>query len=463
MIQKHLDHAIESYMPHVKQIVTPLSHNQLGKGYMCPISTVFPTCPRSNQVSIVTGLTPDNHGIVGDYCIDGGGTDSDSLFANSILTELSHDSVNVLFMSISDQFREQLTYDFHPNSTSLSLESLIKYSHHIDNPDSVNVSDTFRDIFHLIWDDDKSYMKLKDISANYFKDGEIDTMKDSKGESGLFLLEIMRKIMESDKIETPLLNYVALSPATIQYYHDHRSPEMMHFLKEVDVYLKYFDDKECRYGLTSSHGTNYKLGAKGDIAVINVERKITECWIEYGKQMEKDIFALFEYEVILQRNEGDVLYGFAHIHIMGKDENVDEELKRKLIFYTLGYLRDLKGIYSSIGHDEACSSLELPTERIGDVLLLGDIDTLFCDNEYEERNQDGKNKKQWRLSHGCLDESTVPLILNERPTDSYLTMLGKGKGRNYHLLDILLNGYDENLQDQCPYKYTPSKYQYVGK
>ncbi len=62
-----------------------------------------------------------------------------------------------------------------------------------------------------------------------------------------------------------------------------------------------------------------------------------------------------------------------------------------------------------------------------------------------------------------MDESTVPLILNERPTETYLTMLGKGKGRNYHLLDILLNGYDENLQDQCPYKYIPSEYQYVGK
>ena len=61
-----------------------------------------------------------------------------------------------------------------------------------------------------------------------------------------------------------------------------------------------------------------------------------------------------------------------------------------------------------------CSSFKLPTERIGDVVLLGDIDTLFCDNNYEEPEE-----MTWMLSHGCLDESTVPLILNERQFSNY--------------------------------------------
>ena len=209
--------------------------------------------------------------------------------------------------------------------------------------------------------------------------------------------------------------------------------------------------------MTSSHGTNYKLGAKGDIAIINIEERLKQCWDEYGKELNIDLLSLFEYKIILQKEVDHILYGFAHIHIIAKDDNIDTELEQKVIFHTLGYLRDIKGIYSSIGHEEACSSLELPSERIGEVLLLGDIDTLFCDDTYQD------TIKQWRLSHGCLDESTVPLILNERPTDAYLTMLGKGKGRNYHLFDVLLNGFDDNLQDQCPYKYSPSKYQYIGK
>ena len=73
------------------------------------------------------------------------------------------------------------------------------------------------------------------------------------------------------------------------------------------------------------------------------------------------------------------------------------------MFFTLRYLRDIKGIYSSIGHEDSCLSLELPPERIGDVVLLGDIDTLFCDDNYKEPEE-----MTWMLSHGCLDESTVP-------------------------------------------------------
>ncbi len=105
-------------------------------------------------------------------------------------------------------------------------------------------------------------------------------------------------------------------------------------------------------------------------------------WDLYGKKLNLDLFSLFEYKIILQSKSMDMLYGFAHIHIVEKDmeNNVDNGLKHKLIFHTLGYMRNLKGIYSSICHEESCLSLELPTERIGDVLLLGDIDTIFCDS-----------------------------------------------------------------------------------
>merc|ERR1712228_416392 len=138
------------------------------------------------------------------------------------------------------------------------------------------------------------------------------------------------------------------------------------------------------------------------------------------------------------------------------------ELKKAVIFYSLAYLRNLRGIYSSIGHEAACLSLELPPERIGDIVLLGDVDTVFDDDDGSD-DEGLYDAAEWRLSHGSLEESTVPMIVNERPTNAYLTMLGKGKGRNYHLFDVLLNGFDENLQQHCPYKHIPSQYQYVGK
>merc|ERR1712113_1298801 len=86
-------------------------------------------------------------------------------------------------------------------------------------------------------------------------------------------------------------------------------------------------------------------------------------------------------------NASKPLHAFCHIHIIDtmESERPDDGVKEKLKMHTLGYLRDIKGIYSSIGHEEACSSLELPSDRIGDIVLLGDIDTVFGDDSIDEQ------------------------------------------------------------------------------
>merc|ERR1719242_362665 len=124
---------------------------------------------------------------------------------------------------------------------------------------------------------------------------------DQNGECSLMLLDIMRRVIEHPQIETPLLNYIALSPATIHHHHDHRSPQMMEYLSKIDESLKFFTENGCRFGVTSSHGTNYKLGAKGDIHIINIERKLREYWTEYDKTSRTDILKRFQFEVILQQ------------------------------------------------------------------------------------------------------------------------------------------------------------------
>ena len=49
---------------------------------------------------------------------------------------------------------------------------------------------------------------------------------------------------------------------------------MMHFMAEIDSFLRVFDENGCRFGVTSGHGTNYKLGAKGDLFVVDVAQQI---------------------------------------------------------------------------------------------------------------------------------------------------------------------------------------------
>ena len=195
-------------MPHVRELVTPLSYNQLGRGYMGPVSTVFPTTSRVNQVSMVTGCAPSHHGIIGDYCIDGDLTSSESLFADSILTELSHQQIHVLFMSLTEHIREQLTYDFHPKSTSLSLQLLTQYA-------TGSASPCDNPLIEQILGDNSIFHRLKELSA-YFECPR-GIISDQNGECSLFLLDIMRRVVEHPQIETPQMNYIALSPATIHH------------------------------------------------------------------------------------------------------------------------------------------------------------------------------------------------------------------------------------------------------
>ena len=54
---------------------------------------------------------------------------------------------------------------------------------------------------------------------------------------------------------------------------------------------------------------------------------------------------------------------------------------------------------------------------------------LYCDSQVSHLR-----------SHGGLDETTVPMILNMPLEAEYDKRLMRGKARNYNLFDFLLNG-----------------------
>jgi phosphonoacetate hydrolase len=69
-------------------------------------------------------------------------------------------------------------------------------------------------------------------------------------------------------------------------------------------------------------------------------------------------------------------------------------------------LSSLQGVERVITRDEAAERFNLMPERIGDLVVIGDKDTVFGDLE-----ADGEVLESTYRSHGSLHESDVPLII----------------------------------------------------
>lgn len=108
-------------------------------------------------------------------------------------------------------------------------------------------------------------------------------------------------------------------------------------------------------------------------------------------------------------------------------------------------LREVAGVYTAMGRHDAANDLDLPEDRIGDIWLFGD-GAVFGKSPNEHTLSDVETLR----STGGLDEAEVPVILNFQPTKAYKRLLSRGKARNYHLFQVLVNGHDPEFEELCP-------------
>jgi phosphonoacetate hydrolase len=131
------------------------------------------------------------------------------------------------------------------------------------------------------------------------------------------------------------------------------------------------------------------------------------------------------------------LGGFATIHLDRLSYPNPEEFD-VAISKAYAHLRSLKGCYSVIGRDDAKRGLDLPEDRIGDIVVLGHKNSVFGTRP-EEHDLSQLHGEVLR-SHGSLEESLVPLIYNRPVVGQFLKQFGRGKIRNFDLFYGLLNG-----------------------
>jgi len=210
---------------------------------------------------------------------------------------------------------------------------------------------------------------------------------------------------------SPDLMYISLSDC-VQHRAAPGEEEANIMLSEIDEIIGKFIHNGARIGLTADHGMNYKIKADGTPNIVYLEDVITR-------------LATGKIRVVLPITDPYVTHhaalgSFATVYCPARE--------RELIKDTLS---NTGGIAEVLTKKEACEKYILPADRVGDIVILADRDTVFGKSP---ANHDLSRLKGLLRSHGGLSETAVPFILSKKVYENQ-----RKKIKNWELFDYLIN------------------------
>lgn len=363
------------------------------QGVVTTARAVMPSFTNPNNISIVTGVPPAAHGISGNFFLD---PDSGEeimmneprfLRVDSLLAALSQRGARVAVITAKDKLRRLLGHKLEAGicfSAEKSHEATLE-EHGIEAVNDL-----------VGWDTPEVY----------------------SSQLSEFVLEAGLRVFERER---PDLMYLSLTDY-IQHKHAPGTPVSDRFHQRLDHYFGAFDARGAVVGVTADHGMNSKNTAAGEPHII------------YLNQVLADMLAPgHQARVILPITDPYVIHhgalgSFATIYL---DAAVDVEP-------VVGRLKTLAGIEYVGTREEASRAFELPADRIGDVVVIGDRGTAL-----------GKAPEAHDLSllegglrsHGGMAELDVLFALNKPVTPLYRERLAQ-ELRNFDIFDFALNGVD---------------------
>jgi len=264
----------------------------------------------------------------------------------------------------------------------------------------------------------------------------------------------------------------------VQHKYSPGSVEANSFYAGIDRILGGFHELGAVVGVTSDHGMNDKV----HIAIFaHPDPCLLTCVIAVSPQTRYDgspavVYlestlqaAGFSSRVILPITDPYVVHhgalgSFATVYLDAPPSKVAEPPASELSHPThlhvptrvdkhrlhaaMSLLRKLPGVYTVLDNHEASKAFDLPSDRIGDIVVIGDEHTaLGRSPEFHDLSQVPHLR-----SHGGLSETTVPLLINRPLKAEYSKALTRGTLRNFSLFDILLNGVidDRKVHQEWP-------------
>jgi phosphonoacetate hydrolase len=233
------------------------------------------------------------------------------------------------------------------------------------------------------------------------------------GDASLYVLQAGAALLERGKA-----NLLYLSTTDyMQHLYAPEAPEALAFYAGIDEQLGRLKRAGAVIGITADHGMNAKQKADGSPNVIYLESELTG---RFGAG----------FRVILPITDPYVAHhgalgSFAVVHCP------DKPLK-EVSEFILG----LSGVTEVWPRNLAAVKLELPEDRLGDLVVMSGRDVVLGRTpDYH----DLKALKGGLRSHGGRYEEMVPFIFSERLNDQY-SRRAAGDVRNFDIFEFTMNG-----------------------
>jgi phosphonoacetate hydrolase len=368
----------------VSQGRMPTLKRWLAAGTALVVDCVVPSFTNPNNLSIVTGAPPSVHGICGNYLYDVESNtevmmnDPKWLRAPTLLAALADAGRRVAVVTAKDKLRKLLGHKMR----GICFSS--------EKADQVTLSENGIDSVLPMVGMPVPSVYSADLSEFVFA-------------AGVKLLQRERP----DVLYLSTTDYV-------QHKHAPGDPDANAFYAMMDHHLAQFDQLGAVVALTADHGMNAKTRLDASPNVIYLQ-DLLDNWL--GAGTSRVILPITDPYVV----HHGALGSFATIYLDAAKADA-----------VLGRLRELRGIELVLNRRDAAARFELPADRIGDLVVVGERDVVL--GTAATRHDLSQLEVPLR-SHGGLSEQRVPMVLNRR-TPGLDT---KRRLRNFDAFDLALN------------------------
>src|SRR2546426_6087595 len=353
--------------------------------------SVVPSFTNPNNLSIVTGASPAVHGISGNYFYDPATgqevmmNDPKFLRCETLLAALSRAGARVAVVTAKDKLRRLLGH---------GMQGICFSSEKADQTTK----------------DEHGIERATDLVAMPVPSVYSAELSEYVLAAGLALLERQR----------PDVMYLSLTDY-VQHKHAPGTPAATAFYAMLDRYFDAFDRAGAVLGITADHGMNAKSRADGTPNVVYL-RPLLDALVGPGRA--RVILPITDPYVV----HHGALGSFATIYL-------DDPAPAPLAASRLAATPGIAEVYDNA---TGCARFELPRARVGDLIVIGDIDTVLGKSPAEH---DLSLLAEPLRSHGGASEQTVPFVINRPLDDANAPRLARAADvRNFDLFDSVLHG-----------------------
>jgi phosphonoacetate hydrolase len=377
----------------IKAGVAPFFERLMTEGTSRIAQSAMPSFTNPNNLSIVTGRPPNFHGIAGNYFYDRARdeevmmNDPEFLRADTIFKGFLDAGAKICLITAKDKLLRLLG-----NGLGMSSGRAVCFS--AEKADQATLQGN--GIERVV---DLVKMPVPQVYSTELSE---------------FVFAAGVEIMKRDR---PDLMYLSTTDY-LQHKVAPGTPEANAFYAMMDGYLAKLDQLGCILSITADHGMSAKHDSDGAPRVVYLQTLIDD-WIGEGNV-----------RVILPITDPYVAHhgalgSFATLHI-------DDAAGQDIVADKLSKMDEVEAVYSN---EEACEKLELPSDRIGDLVV---VSTRSITLGTSAQRHDLSQLNGALRSHGGQTESSVPFLVNRKiELDEAMPL------RNFDIFDVALNRVTE--------------------